>query len=420
MTSPAKADKAPLGEREMIVLMAMLMSLQAFGIDAMLPALGEIATEMSAGGNDRQLVIGAYFLGSGIGAFFPGAFADRFGRRPVLAVGLAAYVFLSLACAMVTNYDLLLALRLTQGLACAGLSVVPAAIVRDKVGGDRMARLMSLIMMTFLMVPILAPAIGHVIMKLAGWRAIFGGMAVIGVLVGTWAWIRLPETLQEENRQDIKVSTILRNMGSALFNRGSIGYVVGSALVFGSLFGFLNSSQQLISETFGMGDYFPLIFGSAVVGMVAANFTNSRIVEKFGARRVSHAALLGLILIGITQYWSASQPDQPLYQFIILMSLSMAMLGFIGANFGSIAMQPFVHIAGAASSAQTALRMSTGAILGAAIGNMYDGTSRPLAISMLSCALFALAIVLFSERGKLFRRRVTSADNDPGLKNTSA
>lgn len=406
MTLQQSQTRAPLGEREMIGLMAMLMSLQAFGIDAMLPALGQMADEMTAGGNDRQLVIAAYFLGSGIGAFFPGAFADRFGRRPILAIGIVAYVLLSLGCALVTDYDLLLAMRLVQGLSCAGLSVVPAAIVRDQVGGDRMARLMSLIMMIFLIVPILAPAIGYAIMHVVGWRGIFGMMAVMGVGVGFWAWLRLPETLAPENTQDLNVPVILRNMGKALFNRGSIGYVVGSALVFGSLFGFLNSSQQLISETFQMGDYFPLIFGGAVIGMVLANFTNSQIVERFGARRVSHAALMVFIVIGMLQYWSASQPVQPLYQFIILMSLSMAMLGFIGANFGSIAMQPFYHIAGAASSAQTALRMSTGAILGAAIGNMYDGTSRPLAVSMLSCAFLALAIVLFSERGKLFGRRI--------------
>ena len=404
MTAAPSTARPALGERELIVLMALLMSLQAFGIDAMLPALGKMAAEMGASGNERQFVIGAYFLGSGIGAFFPGAFADRFGRRPVLFIGLAAYILLSLACAVVTDYTTLLAWRLVQGVSCAGLSVVPAAIVRDKVGGDRMARLMSLIMMIFLLVPILAPAIGQGIMIVAGWRAIFGAMAVMGTLVAFWVWMRLPETLQDSNRQEIDVRTILRNMGTALANRGAIGYVVGSALVFGSLFGFLNSSQQLISETFAMGDYFAVIFGGAVVGMVAANFTNSRIVERFGARRVSHAALLCFIVISLLQYVSAGQASQPLWQFIVLMSLSMAMLGFIGANFSSIAMQPFYHIAGAASSAQTALRMSTGAVLGALIGSLYDGTARPLAISMLSCALLALAIVLFSENGKLFRR----------------
>lgn len=401
------AERAPhraLGERELIVLMALLMSLQAFGIDAMLPALGHMADEMGAGGNDRQLVIGAYFLGAGAGAFFPGAFADRFGRRPILFLGLASYIVLSLACALANDFWLLVGLRVVQGVTCAGLSVVPAAIVRDHVGGDRMARMMSLIMMIFLLVPILAPAVGQGIMMVAGWRAIFGAMAVMGLGVSLWVWWRLPETLQDEHRQEIDPMTILRNMGTALTTRGAIGYVIGSALVFGSLFGFLNSSQQLIGETFGAGNYFAFIFGGAVVGMVVANFTNSRIVERFGARRVSHTALFAFIVVALLQLWSASSSPQSLIEFIVLMSLSMAMLGFIGANFSSIAMQPFFHIAGAASSGQTAVRMSTGAILGSTIGYLFDGTAVPLASAMLACGLLALAAVLFSERGRLFRR----------------
>ncbi|MGQ7830228.1 multidrug effflux MFS transporter [Altererythrobacter sp. Z27] len=395
-----------LGERELIVLMALLMSLQAFGIDSMLPALGAISGEFGVTGNERQFIIGAYFLGSGIGAFFPGAFADKFGRRPVLALGLVVYVVFSIACALVTSFEWLVGLRLVQGLWCAGLSVVPAAIVRDRVGGDRMARLMSLIMMIFLAVPLVAPAIGQVILNFFGWRWIFGAMAIMGTVVGIWVWARLPESLAPENQQDIEPRTILRNMGTALMRRDSIGYVIGSALVFGSLFGFLNSSQQLIGEHFHAGQSFALIFGAAVLGMVVANFTNSRIVERFGARRVSHAALLVFITAGIAQFISAGRADQQLWEFVPILAVSMASLGFIGANFSSIAMQPFYHIAGAASSAQTSLRMVSGAVLGSAIGFAYDGTARPLATAMLSCGLLALAVILYSEKGKLFGRRV--------------
>jgi len=404
MATNNPSEPRHLGERELIVLMAMLMSLQAFGIDSMLPALGDMAVELGAGGNDRQYVISAYFLGAGIGAFVPGAFADRFGRRPVLFVGLFSYIVLSLACSLVTDFDTLLALRLIQGIACAGLSVVPTAIVRDRVGGDRMAKMMSLIIMIFLAVPIVAPAIGQLILLVADWRAIFGAMALMGVLVTLWVWIRLPESLTEENVQEIDPKTILRNMALSLSNRVSVGYVLGSALVFGSLFGFLNSSQQLIGEAFGMGDYFAVIFGGAVFGMVVASFTNSRIVERFGARRVSHSALIGFLVVSILQAFSASSGEQTLWEFVPLLALNMTMLGFVGANFSSIAMQPFQHIAGAASSAQTSVRMITGAVLGAIIGQAYDGTAFPLGIAMALSAGTALVLVLFSERGKLFRR----------------
>jgi len=403
-STPFDNAKEQPGRTELIVLMAMLMSLQAFGIDAMLPALGEIASELSAPGNDRQLVISSYFLGAGLGALFPGALADRFGRRPVLFAALFAYIVLSAACALVTDFDTLIAIRLLQGACCAGLGVLPAAIVRDRVGGDQMASLMSLIMMTFLLVPILAPAVGQVIMIVAGWKAIFYAMSVMGLAVGLWTYLRLPETLKPENVQRIDPRTVLRNMGLALSNRGAIGYVIGSSLVFGSLFGFLNSSQQLIGEAFGMADYFAVIFGGAVFGMVIANFTNARIVERYGARRVSHTALFGFIIAALMQLWSASDGEQTLWEFVPLLSFCMAMLGFVGANFGAIAMQPFQHIAGAASSIHTALRMSMGAVLGGVIGAAYDGTALPLAISMVLCSVASLAMVMFSEKGRLFTR----------------
>ena len=403
MSGSATTDTRQLGERELVTLMALLMSLQAFGIDSMLPALGLMAEELGASGNDRQYVISAYFLGAGLGAFFPGAFADKFGRRPVLFIALGSYIILSVACAVTTNFWWLIGLRLVQGIACAGLSVVPAAIVRDHVGGDRMARLMSLIMMVFLVVPIIAPAIGQVILLVGDWRLIFVAMAIMGAGVSVWVWVRLPETLTEANEQDIKPITILRNMREALAKRESVGYVIGSALVFGSLFGFLNSSQQLIGESFGAGNYFALIFGASILGMVLANFVNSRIVEKYGARRVGHAALLGFLAVSLAQLLSASRAGQTLWEFVPLLSLSMAMLGFVGANFGAIAMQPFQHIAGAASSIQTSIRMTTGAVMGAVIGQAYDGTARPLAIAMVICSCLGLACILFSERGKLFR-----------------
>lgn len=404
MTPPAQQEGRTLGERELIVLMALLMSLQAFGIDSMLPALGAIGGELGATGNDRQFVISAYFLGSGIGAFFPGAFADRFGRRPVLFVGLVAYVVLSLACAMVTDFATLLTLRLVQGITCAGLSVVPTAIVRDRVGGDRMARMMSLIIMIFLAVPIVAPAVGQLILMVADWRAIFVAMALAGTLVGLWVWWRLPESLTQENVQDLDPVTILKNMGTALSNRVAVGYVVGSALVFGSMFGFLNSSQQLIAESFGAGNWFALIFGASVFGMVIASFTNSRIVERFGARRVSHSALIAFLVVAVLQMLAAGRGGQTLWTFVPLLALTMTMLGFVGSNFSSIAMQPFQQIAGAASSAHTCVRMVTGAVLGAMIGQAYDGTAFPLGVAMTICAIIALALVLYSERGKLFRR----------------
>ncbi|MBA4052013.1 MAG: Bcr/CflA subfamily drug resistance transporter [Erythrobacter sp.] len=398
-----KARRLPLGETELLWMMAMLMALNAFGIDAILPALDALAADLSVSGNDRQFVIGIYLLTGGIGSLVPGALADRFGRRPVLLGAVAVYIVLSILSALAPTYDALIAVRAAQGFFAAGITALPPAIIRDRVGGDKMARMMSLIFVIFLMVPAIAPTIGEGILQSFGsWRAIFAVMAVLGVVMASWVFIRLPESLTEENRQPIAVRSIAANMTRALIQPSVAGYVIGSALVFGALFGFINSSQQLITQTFGAGDIFPLVFAICAGSMAIASWSNSRIVERFGARRVSHTALFAFIGVSAVQVMFAFQPGEELWHFVPLMAINMALLGFIGSNFGAIAMNPFFAIAGAASSAHGFVRMTTAALLGGAIGYAYDGTARPLALALLASGLACLALVLWSEKGKLF------------------
>ncbi len=403
--SPSTAVPAAIGERELIAMMAMLMALQALCIDSMLPALGRIAQDLSVSDpNKRQLVVGVFLISAGLGSLFPGAIADRFGRRPVLFVCLALYVALGAACALVQDFTALLVLRALQGVATAGLSVLPSAIIRDQISGDKMARMMSMIGMVFMVVPMIAPSFGQAVMLIAGWRWIFGGMAIGGLVMAAWVYLRLPETLHPEFRQSINPRAIAANMGEAITNRAAFGYVFGSALLTGGILGYINSAQQLVAEHFGAGTRFPLIFAGMAGCMAAANFFNSRIVERFGARRVSHFALFGFIAIALLQVWQASQPGETLWQFIPLMTANFCLLGFLGANFGAIALQPFARIAGAAASLQAFVRMALGSLLGILVGQAFDGSALPLTLSLLGFGSLALGLVLFSERGKLFRR----------------
>ena len=198
--------------------------------------------------------------------------------------------------------------------------------------------------------------------------------------------------------------TIARNMIGAATNRSAIGYVLGGALTFGAMIGYVNSSQQLVGEHFGAGTLFPVLFGFSALMMAGANFSNSRIVERFGARRVSHTAVIVFIFVSALQTWFSSRPDETLWQFMPLMIANMILIGFMGANFGSIALQPFERTAGSANSMHAFLRMVIGSSIGIFVGQAYDGTAHPLALALLTSGVLSLLLVLFSEKGKLFRR----------------
>lgn len=391
-------------EGEFVALMAALQALQALSIDAMLPALGQIGSDLHlTNANDSQLVVGVFLICSGLASLIPGAIGDRFGRRPVVLTALAAYFVLSLACALVTDFTVLLIIRGLLGAFTACLMVMPMAILRDRFSGDKMAKTQSLVSMVFMVVPMIAPIMGQAVMLVLGWRWIFGAMAALSALVAIWTVFRLPETLHPEFRQKIEPGVILANMKLAIGTRAAQGYIFGAALVQGALFGYINSSQQLVGEHFGAGLYFPMVFGGMALVMAGTNFVNSRIVEAFGARRVSHTALFAYIAIAGVHLLFAGA-GETLWVFVPLMTMSMCMMSFIGANFASISMQPFARIAGAAASVTSFARVALGAILGSVIGRFYDGTPVPLLAAMLVAGGLALGFVLYSENGRLFRR----------------
>lgn len=395
----------PMKEVEFVLLMASLMALQALAIDVMLPALAVMADELGvASSNDRQLVIGVFLVSSGAFALFSGPLADRFGRRPVVLACLAGYLLTSLVAAFATSFEAMLASRVAQGVFSSGLMTLPAAILRDRFAGDKMAKAQSMIAMVFMAVPMLAPLLGQGIMLLFGWRAIFATMAVLPAMVAAWVWFRLPETLNPEFRQPIALGAIAANMRLSLTLREATGYVLAGVFVQAVILGYINSSQQLIGEALGAGEWFPTLFGVMAAGMALSNFVNSRIVERFGARRVSHSAMVFFIFIASVHAVIAISGHETLTSFVILMMVSMCMVSFMGGNFMSIAMQPFARIAGSAASAMAALRLVGGAGLGVLMGRAYDGTAVPLTVSLILLGLGILVLILYSERGRLFRR----------------
>jgi MFS transporter, DHA1 family, multidrug resistance protein len=409
MHSPASPPKRTLpGEREMVVMMAMVMALNALAIDAMLPALPAIARGLDvAVANDRQYVISVYLIGIGFGSLLYGPLADRFGRKGVLVPALFAYVAFSIGCGLATSFPMLLTLRFGHGLVSAALGVIVVAVIRDLFAGDAMAKRLSLIFLVFMIVPIIAPTIGAGVEAVAGWRAIFIVLAVMGLVMILWLR-RLPETLDPADVRPLDWRTMLSGWATVTRHRRAAGYMIASGTMQGALYGYLNSSEQIIAEVFDARAMFPLIFACVALGIAIANFSNAAIVERFGARRVSQTAVFAFMATSIAQIVAALSGAETLWMFTALMMVNIGLIGFIGSNFGSIAMEDFGHMAGIASSYQSFAKTLLAAVVGAVIGQHYDGSTLPLAYAFLVCAVIGLVLVLWAERGKLFTRPGTA------------
>ena len=408
MPSPTPAKKS-IGPRELTVMMASLMALNALAIDAMLPAFPAMVRGLGlTDPNQIQYVISTFLAGTGIGALIYGPLSDRYGRKPILLIATVGAAVFSLACSIAPDFEIMLAMRFAHGLLAAAMGVLVVSVIRDQFEGDAMARRMSTIFLIFMIVPIVAPTIGQLVLLFAGWRVIFDLMALMAVAAAIWVYLRLPETLAPENVIPIEPHALARAWKIVVLNRNSAGYMIGAGIVQGALFGYLNSSQQLFDKVFGAADFFTVGFAIIAVGIAVSNFTNSRIVERFGARRVSQTALLTFIALGALQLFAARFTPTSLPIFLVLLTANMAMIGFIGSNFSSIAMTPFGHVAGAASSFQTFVRTVLAASLGAIIGQQFDGTVYPVAFGFLGCGIVALGLVLWCEKGKLFTRPGTT------------
>ncbi len=409
MLSLAPPPKRTLpGEREMVVMMAMVMALNALAIDAMLPALPAIGKGLGVlVANDRQYVISLYLLGIGFGSLIYGPLADRFGRKGVLVPALFAYVAFSIGCGLATSFPMLLALRFGHGLVSAALGVIVVAVIRDLFAGDAMAKRLSLIFLVFMIVPIIAPTIGAGVAALAGWRAIFIVLAVMGLVMIAWLR-RLPETLEPADVRPLDWRTMVSGWATVTRHRRAAGYMIASGMMQGALYGYLNSSEQIIDEVFNAQSWFPLIFACVAVGIAIANFSNAAIVERFGARRVSQTAVFAFMASSIAQIVAALSGAETLWMFTALMMVNVGLIGFIGSNFGSIAMEDFGHMAGVASSYQSFAKTLLAAVVGALIGQQYDGSTLPLAYAFLISAVVGLVLVFWAERGKLFTRPGTA------------
>ena len=384
-------------------MMAAIFGLQAMGIDIMLPALEIVGDHYALENpNNQQLIIFAFILGFGFPQLVFGPIADRFGRKILLQLSLVGYFITGFACMFAPSFGSLLVLRLVQGICCAGTRVSAGAIIRDLSKGRSMASILSLVYTVFMIVPIIAPAIGTAIMAVADWRWVFGILGVFSGILFIWTQLRLPMTLDENDRRPFSMDQIFGAFKTVATHRITAGYMIASGIIFGCLFAFIGASEQVFDEVFGRGEKFYLYF-AGIAGMLAVMaFSNSLVVGRFGMRRISHGVVLIFIALSVANLAYMQFVGQEFWVFYGLFVLTFGCFGMIGANFSSLALEYMGKIAGTANAVYGFVTMTLSSFLGFLVAQNFDGTVRPLLIAYVLLGLSSLAVILITEKGKLF------------------
>lgn len=371
-----------LSTGEFIALTAVLISMVALSIDAMLPALPVIGSDLGvARANDQQYVISLFFIGFAVGQLVWGPLSDSIGRRITILIGLSIFALGCILSYQSSDYDMMLLGRALQGIGAASPRIVTVAVVRDLFSGREMARIMSFTMAVFIIVPALAPSLGQGIMLLADWRAIFFSLLGLGVISAAWMMLRLPETLATEKRAPLS----LRRVGAAAWEtvtiRTAFGYTIATGFIFSAFLAYLSTSQQVFRDVFGITENFPLFFASLALSIGTASIVNARLVVRLGMRPLSAWALAALItLSGAIAVVSAFVYDgrPPLWLFMVWGQVGFFCIGLLFANLNALAMEPVGHIAGTAAAVIGFLSTAISIVFGVVLGQVYNETVLPL------------------------------------------
>jgi DHA1 family bicyclomycin/chloramphenicol resistance-like MFS transporter len=396
----AEQNRAPPGSGEFVALVALMISLVALSIDAMLPALPAIGADLGVHrANDAQLVLSALFFGLALAQMVYGPLSDSFGRKPVIYAGFAIFIAGCVLSILARGLEVMLLGRCLQGIGAAGPRIVTMALVRDQYAGRAMARIMSLAMAVFILVPVLAPAIGQVILLVAHWRAIFGMLLVVALITLAWFALRQPETLPPARRAPFALRSIAAAVRETCSHRSAFGYTLMAGLIFGSFVGYLISAPQIFLEQYQTGGRFALYFGLLAACIGAAMLLNARLVMAWGMPLLCRIALITAAAVSLVFFvWAwALAGHPPLWALMAYLSVTFFCNGMLFGNFNAMALEPLGHIAGVASAVVGSLTTFLSLALGSLIGWSFDGTVLPLVGAFAGLSLAALALLRWAE-----------------------
>ena len=380
-------------ELEFIALMASLMSIVALSIDALLPALPEIGTALGVENiNDNQKLITMIFLGLGFGQLLFGPLSDSFGRKPIVYSGFLLFVFASFLCVTTKSFEIMILGRVLQGIGLASLRTISMTMIRDTYSGDFMAKIISLVVMVFLLVPVIAPTLGQFLLKFYDWQSIFHVNLVFGLIVIIWFWKRQPETLKQKYK--VKFSPLIFITGTREFlrHKSAVAYTFVSGFITGSFMVYLSTAQQIFEHQYNMEEEFPIIFASLAIALGLSTFFNSRLVVRIGMWKMAYYSIIAYVLISLLYIVLFYSKNPSAFILISFFAVQFFAIGFIFGNVRALAMQPLGHIAGIGAALNGFISTVMAVPIANYIGSFVDTTALPLFVGFSIFGFLSLLV----------------------------
>lgn len=385
---------------EFIALMAALMSIVALAIDALLPAIAKIGISInSLDATDNQLLITMIFLGLGIGQLFFGPLSDCYGRKPMVYAGFVVFTTASIICVLAPSLEVMIIGRILQGIGLSAPRTIAISIIRDTYKGDYMAKVMSFVTAFFILIPVVAPAIGKAIMDVFGWEAIFYLQLLFALVIGIWFWLRQPETLHPEYKIPFSSHVFVDGLKELVKYKETLAFTIVSGLITGSFLVYLSASQHVFEDQYGLVEEFPYIFAGLAISIGLATFLNGTLVLKFGMRKLAFTALIffsGFAILYVYLFWNSDNPS--LIVLLTFLSVQFFCLGFVWGNLRSIAMEPIGHIAGIGAAITGFISTLLSIPIAAYVGSFVQETVLPMFIGLAICGLLSLGVFIIMRK----------------------
>jgi len=386
----------PSFEFEFVALMASLMSIVALSIDALLPALPEIGNALGVTDtNNNQMLVTMIFLGLGLGQLIFGPLSDSFGRKPIVFVGFLLFVLATIICVTTENFEIMILGRVLQGVGLASPRTLSIAMIRDSYSGDYMAKILSIVVMVFILVPVIAPTLGQFLLNYYNWESIFYVNLLFGLIIMIWFWKRQDETLDDKNRIKFTPMIFINGTKEFIKHRNAVAFTLVSGFITGSFLVYISTAQQIFEKQYNLADKFPYIFASLAIAVGLATFLNSRYVMKFGMWRLAYVGTIGYCVISILYvvlFWSTGNPSIEI--LVSFFALQFFAIGFLFGNVRSLAMQPLGHIAGIGAAINGFVSTVMAVPIANYIGSFVSDSVLPLFIGFSIFGILSLLVFI--------------------------